>query len=122
MPCITAWGWLSEMRSDAEGPDGRIRLSGPRGKGRHFESGEGSSGRIFSGRSVLPAASCFLVADILADREARQGCVRDHELMNLPFRYACKTGTSSDFRDNWCVGFTREITVGVWVGNFDASP
>lgn len=73
-------------------------------------------------RSVLPAASCFLVADILADREARRATFGDHELMNLPFRYACKTGTSSDFRDNWCVGFTREITVGVWVGNFDASP
>lgn len=73
-------------------------------------------------RPVLPEAACFMVADILADREARQATFGDHELMNLPFRYACKTGTSSDFRDNWCMGFTREITVGVWVGNFDASP
>lgn len=63
-----------------------------------------------------------MAADILADREARMAAFHDRELMNLPFRYACKTGTSSDFRDNWCVGFTREITVGVWVGNFDASP
>lgn len=73
-------------------------------------------------RPVLPAEACFMAADILADREARMAAFHDRELMNLPFRYACKTGTSSDFRDNWCVGFTREITVGVWVGNFDASP
>lgn len=73
-------------------------------------------------RPVLPAEACFLTADILADREARLAAFSDAEVMNLPFRYACKTGTSSDFRDNWCVGFTREITVGVWVGNFDASP
>lgn len=73
-------------------------------------------------RPVLPAEACFMVADILADREARMAAFGDEELMNLPFRYACKTGTSSDFRDNWCMGFTREITVGVWVGNFDASP
>ena len=32
-----------------------------------------------------------------------------------------KTGTSSDFRDTWTVGFTREYTVGTWVGNFDGS-
>ncbi|NIP97919.1 MAG: hypothetical protein GWO24_32615 [Akkermansiaceae bacterium] len=42
--------------------------------------------------------------------------------MSLPFRTAVKTGTSSDFRDNWCVGFTADFTVGVWVGNFDNSP
>lgn len=73
-------------------------------------------------RAVLPGNACFMVADILADREARMAAFGDPELMNLPFRYACKTGTSSDFRDNWCLGFTREVTVGVWVGNFDASP
>jgi penicillin-binding protein 1C len=32
-----------------------------------------------------------------------------------------KTGTSSDFRDTWTVGFTRDYTVGTWVGNFDGS-
>ena len=25
-------------------------------------------------------------------------------------------------RDNWCIGFTRRYTVGVWVGNFDGAP
>lgn len=72
--------------------------------------------------SILPGEVCWLVADIMADREARLATFGDHEFLALPFRYALKTGTSSDFRDNWCVGFTRELTVAVWVGNFDASP
>ena len=32
---------------------------------------------------------------------------------------AVKTGTSQAYRDNWTVGYTRDVTVGVWVGNFD---
>jgi penicillin-binding protein 1C len=46
--------------------------------------------------------------------------------MNSALRFdypvACKTGTSTDFRDNWTIGFTPEFSVGVWVGNFDGSP
>lgn len=30
-----------------------------------------------------------------------------------------KTGTSEDMRDNWCIGFSRQFTVAVWVGNYD---
>ncbi len=33
-----------------------------------------------------------------------------------------KTGTSQEHRDAWFVGFTRDIIVGVWVGNDDNSP
>src|SRR5262249_14811116 len=33
-----------------------------------------------------------------------------------------KTGTTDDFRDNWTMGFTRNVQVGVWVGNSDGSP
>ena len=33
-----------------------------------------------------------------------------------------KTGTSSDFHDNWCLGYTPDLTVGVWVGNFEYDP
>jgi penicillin-binding protein 1C len=40
----------------------------------------------------------------------------------FPFPVAAKTGTSKGFRDNWTVGFTREVTVAVWAGNFDGTP
>jgi len=33
-----------------------------------------------------------------------------------------KTGTSSGFRDGWCVGFNRAHTVAVWAGNLDGKP
>ncbi len=33
-----------------------------------------------------------------------------------------KTGTSQAYHDNWTVGYTRNVTVGVWVGNFDRTP
>jgi len=35
---------------------------------------------------------------------------------------AGKTGTSQGFRDAWFVGFTAQLTTGVWVGNDDSSP
>ncbi len=40
----------------------------------------------------------------------------------LGFETAGKTGTSNDFRDNWFIGFTPQILVGVWVGkdNFES--
>ena len=41
---------------------------------------------------------------------------------SLPGFAAGKTGTSSDYRDAWFVGFDRELVVGVWVGNDDGRP
>src|SRR5262249_5517295 len=42
--------------------------------------------------------------------------------LDFPFPVAVKTGTSEGYRDNWTIGYTREVTVGVWVGNFDRTP
>ncbi len=73
-------------------------------------------------RQALPPDECWLVADILADATARADAFGLSSVLNTPFSLACKTGTSSAFRDNWAFGFTPEFTVGVWVGNFDGSP
>ncbi|MGE3623625.1 MAG: transglycosylase domain-containing protein [Bdellovibrionales bacterium] len=35
---------------------------------------------------------------------------------------AGKTGTSSDYRDAWFLGFTADYTTGIWVGNDDNHP
>jgi penicillin-binding protein 1C len=40
----------------------------------------------------------------------------------LPFPVAVKTGTSQAYHDNWTIGYSRNVTVGVWVGNFDRKP
>ena len=67
------------------------------------------------------AGAAWLVADILADNSARARTFGLHSAMRFEFPVACKTGTSSDYRDNWAIGYTPEFTVGVWVGNFDGS-
>ncbi|WP_199248461.1 penicillin-binding protein 1C [[Phormidium] sp. ETS-05] len=60
-----------------------------------------------------------LITDMLADSHARSAAFGVDSILNLPFPAAVKTGTSSDFRDTWTVGFTRDYTVATWVGNFN---
>src|SRR6185312_256367 len=70
-------------------------------------------------RTLLQEAPAFIVADILSDRAARSVTFGLDNSLNTPFWSAVKTGTSKDMRDNWCIGFSRSFTVGVWVGNFE---
>jgi len=62
------------------------------------------------------------IADVLSDNRARSREFGADSPLHLNFPVACKTGTSTDYRDNWAVGYTPEFTVAVWVGNFDGSP
>jgi penicillin-binding protein 1C len=71
---------------------------------------------------IASADAAYLVADILSDNDARALAFGVDTPLRFSFPVACKTGTSSDFRDNWAFGYTPEFTVGVWVGNFDGSP
>jgi penicillin-binding protein 1C len=66
--------------------------------------------------------AAWLIADILSDNSARAQSFGLQSALRFDFSVACKTGTSTDFRDNWALGYTPEFTVGVWVGNFDGSP
>jgi len=65
---------------------------------------------------------CWLIADILSDNAAREPAFGAISSLRFPFPVACKTGTSTDFRDNWAMAYTPEFTVGVWVGNFNGAP
>lgn len=71
---------------------------------------------------VVPEPIADLLTDILADRRTRQAAFGRDSVLDLPFPAAVKTGTSKGFRDNWTIGYTREVTVAVWVGNFDGRP
>lgn len=76
-----------------------------------------------SGQELLISGTSFyLISDILSDSAARAAAFSRGGPLELPFRCAVKTGTSSDFRDNWCIGYTPEFTVGVWAGNFENQP
>lgn len=71
---------------------------------------------------VLPHDATFLVAQLLADREGRSATFGLESVLATPGWSAVKTGTSKDMRDNWCVGFSDRVTIGVWVGNFSGAP
>ena len=72
-------------------------------------------------RRIFSPQIAFILTNILSDRDARVPAFGYLSPLNLPFDCAVKTGTTVDFRDNWTVGYTPRYTVGVWVGNFDAT-
>jgi len=76
-----------------------------------------------SPHSPLPNHTIWqLITNILSDNHARATAFGVDSVLNLPFPVAVKTGTSSNFRDTWTVGFTTDYTVATWVGNFNGEP
>jgi penicillin-binding protein 1C len=70
------------------------------------------------GTNVLDPRIAFLITDILGDEVTRQAIMGSHsDLWTGNVLTSVKTGTTDNFRDNWTVGFTRNVAVGVWVGN-----
>ena len=73
-------------------------------------------------RRIVSSRAAFWVTDVLSDDDARAYVFGRGSSLEFPFAVAAKTGTSQAYRDNWAVGYTRDVTVGVWVGNFDRRP
>ena len=67
---------------------------------------------------VTPQLS-YLMSDILSDNSARTPGFGSNSVLKLSRPAAVKTGTTSDWRDNWTIGYTPDFAVGVWVGNAD---
>jgi penicillin-binding protein 1C len=59
----------------------------------------------------------WLISDILSDDEARSIGFGSASTLKLDRTAAVKTGTTSNFHDNWTIGYTPNLLVGVWVGN-----
>ena len=70
-----------------------------------------------TGTPLFSPGAAWIVGDILSDRQARARTFGLDSPLSTPFWTAVKTGTSRDMRDNWCVGWSPDYTVGVWVGN-----
>ncbi len=78
---------------------------------------------IPNAQSPLPNPTTWqLITNMLSDRYARATAFGVESVLNLPFPAAVKTGTSSNFRDTWTIGFTTDYTVATWVGNFNGEP
>jgi membrane carboxypeptidase/penicillin-binding protein PbpC len=74
------------------------------------------------GERVLDERVAYLITDILADDHARLPAFGERSALFIGRPAAVKTGTTTNWRDNWTVGYTPELTVGVWLGNADNVP
>ncbi len=82
------------------------------------------------GAQVISPQVSYLITSMLTDENARayefEG---DHVLSMWDWpqpngsypQVAAKTGTTDSFVDNWTIGYTSNVTVGVWSGNADNS-
>jgi penicillin-binding protein 1C len=73
-------------------------------------------------RALVSPRAAFWITDILSDPQAREYIFGRGGSLEFPFPVAVKTGTSQSYHDNWTIGYSRHVTVGVWVGNFDRKP
>jgi len=70
-----------------------------------------------SPQQVFDPRVTWLISDILSDDRARALGFGLNSTLKLDRTAAVKTGTTTNFHDNWTVGYTPEVLVGVWVGN-----
>lgn len=78
--------------------------------------------RKAKGAQVLSADAATMIGNILSDPWARAMEFGRYSTLNLPVQTAVKTGTSTDYRDAWAVGYDSRYVVGIWMGNLDQSP
>jgi penicillin-binding protein 1A len=66
-------------------------------------------------KRVVDSGAAFIISDILSDNNARAPTFGAS--LNLSRDTAVKTGSTDDNKDAWTIGFTKNVVVGVWVGN-----
>ena len=80
------------------------------------EKGGGASKATSETQLISPAAA-FLITDILAQLTRPDLPINAASSIRLP-KIAWKTGTSYGRRDAWSIGYNKQYTIGVWIGNF----
>ena len=76
---------------------------------------------LADGRELSPQEA-FLLTNVLSDNNARAAAFGSNSALRLSRPAAAKTGTTTDYRDVWTIGYTPQIVTGVWVGNNDNTP
>jgi penicillin-binding protein 1C len=82
----------------------------------------GTRSRDREHRTLVSPLTSYWITDVLSDDSAREYIFGRGGSLEFPFPVAVKTGTSQAYHDNWTIGYTKDVTVGVWVGNFDRTP
>ncbi|HEY8108538.1 MAG TPA: transglycosylase domain-containing protein [Patescibacteria group bacterium] len=82
------------------------------------------TGDFRKGEEVVSKDLAYQISDVLSDDQARAPQFGSGGPLTLPGRpdTAAKTGTTDSFRDAWTVGYTPQLSAGVWVGNNDNTP
>jgi penicillin-binding protein 1C len=70
----------------------------------------------------LSQEEAYLLTHVLSDNNARAAAFGSSSALRLSRPAAAKTGTTTDFKDVWTVGYTPQVVTGVWVGNNDNTP
>ncbi len=74
-------------------------------------------------KRVLDPRLAFIISDMLGDNQARSPAMGAYSPLRTDNIFsAVKTGTTDDVKDNWTIGYTRNVAVGVWLGNNDGDP
>jgi penicillin-binding protein 1C len=92
---------------------------GARASRPQFSHDPAGETRALPATRTVSARTAFWITDILSDPKAREFIFGRGGNLEFPFPVAVKTGTSQAYHDNWTIGYTHAVTVGVWVGNFD---
>ncbi len=71
---------------------------------------------------LLDERVTWLISNILSDNQARMLGFGPNSALRLDRPAAAKTGTTTNFHDNWTIGYTPELVVGVWTGNASYEP
>ncbi|MGD2035107.1 MAG: penicillin-binding protein 1C, partial [Bacteroidales bacterium] len=69
------------------------------------------------GKTIVSKEAAFMITEILTQLKRPDYPVDWDNTMNTP-KIAWKTGTSYGRRDAWSIGYNKNYTVGVWMGNF----
>jgi penicillin-binding protein 1A len=87
-----------------------------------LEGGNETAADVYPDSEIMPTnqvispADAYLMCDLLR-AVVQEGTGR--KLRSLGRTIAGKTGTTNDFTDAWFMGFSPELTTGVWVGHDD---
>jgi len=74
-------------------------------------------------KNIIEPEYAYMINDVLADNQARSPIFGSNSKLIIKDKtVAVKTGTTNNLKDNWCIGWTPEILVAVWVGNNNGDP
>ncbi len=86
-------------------------------EGRYAKCGWLNDTVKLSTSQILSPAASYMINEILCSLTRPDLPNHSSSSMHVP-RIAWKTGTSYGRRDAWSIGYNRNYTVGVWLGNF----